>query len=99
MVVGTLGICTFYVGCKSKLSCALNLNGIVGNANRFEHLAFRNLIHFALNHYYAVAGGSDHHFDVCFLELCGAWVNYKFTIHAGYTHLRDGSLEGHITHG
>ena len=98
VVVGTLGICSFYVGCKSNLSGALNLDGIVGNANRFKHFAFRNLVHFTFDHYYAVAGGSDHHFDVCFLELRWAWVNYKFTVHTGYTHLRDGSFEGHITH-
>ena len=99
VVVSTLGICSFYVGCKSNLSGALNLNGIVGNANRFEHLAFRNLIHFTFDHHYAVARGSDHHFDVCFLELRWARVNYKFTVHTGHTHLRDGSLEGHIAHG
>ena len=81
------------------LGLALNLDGVVGNAESFEQSCLAHFVHLAFDHHYVVVGGADHKLEVSSFGLFEGRVDDEFAVFEHDTNLRDRGFEGNIADG
>ncbi|KAF5056572.1 hypothetical protein DSECCO2_365880 [anaerobic digester metagenome] len=99
VAIGTLGIGLFNHCSQFELGTALDFNVFVRKLNCFDHIGFRNFLHFAFNHHDIVHGSGNHDIEIGQRNIFGMGVHDKFAIDAGDPDFRNRSVEGDIRHG
>ena len=71
----------------------------VRKLDRFKHLGFRNLFHFAFDHQDVVVGGAYHDVQVGVGILREGGIDHQLAVNAGNAHLGDRAGERHVRYG
>ncbi len=78
------------------LDLAVFLDFIVSGLHGTKQVSLANLLHLTLNHHDVVICGGNHHVHIGLFKLLEGGVYYVLSVYAGYTDLRNGSLERYI---
>ena len=103
LVVGLVAIGALHVFAQLLAQFHLGLAVLfdfgVRKLDRFKHLGFRNLFHFAFDHQDVVVGGAYHDVQVGVGILREGGIDHQLAVNAGNAHLGDRAGERHVRYG